>query len=388
MAPSEKTPLLVNGPFPLGLNSISTSVHAQDQPSWSDSLRWLLFGSQFNIIIMTLFLSVPLAAIANHLAWDEQHFELILISFIPLAKLQSDAAEQMSLYLRRTPRALLGTTFANAVELIVGLVALFRGQIRIVQAIMLGSVLSNLFILTASFVASLDGHHCERKIWIATETTLALILNSLAYITPPTYSLVQYIGSPELLIPDPPGHSLIVSRYAALFFLAQQLVRWRRLFRRTTQYRKNTREMSVAAASLALCIITVLIYFAANSLQVASTGDTLGSYLGLILLPFLSKVAGYTASISTATTHTTLCMAGLCVGNTLQITCFTFPFLVIVGWASGHDLSLVYKQGRDIELHRASLNFLSTHVVGVILRAYLPWIITPERGGGGASAAN
>ncbi len=80
----------------------------------------------------------------------------------------------MSTYLGQSPRALLGTAFANAVELILGCIALFHGQIRIVQAIvryltrvvfldkttvdwsaqMLGSVLSNFFFLTASFVGT------------------------------------------------------------------------------------------------------------------------------------------------------------------------------------------------------------------------------------------
>ncbi|KAH9046100.1 hypothetical protein EDB84DRAFT_713652 [Lactarius hengduanensis] len=400
MSPSKRTPLLVNDPLTLGMTFKTTTVKAQGQPSWRDSLKWLLFGSQLN----TLLLSVPLATIADYLDWDPQlRFGFSLIAIVPLAKLQCDAAEQMSSYLRQTPRALLGTAFANSVELIVGLVALFHGQIRIVQTIMLGSVLSNFsFILTAFFVgvviswprnracschpcaAGLKPHRCECKTRFTTQTKASVVsLAWITFMTPTAYSSAQSIGSPEPLNSEPRGYSLIVSHCAALFFLAQYIaylvfqlkVPTTLFIARPTSWssagacpdepfqdRKDTPEMSAAAASLALSVVTVLIYLAANSLvtsnvETGNTGGTLSSYIGLMLLPFLSKVSGHIASVGT--NHTILFTAGLCVGNTLQITSFTFPFFVIVGWASGHELSLVYEKGWDIELHGSSLNCLS-----------------------------
>lgn len=48
----------------------------------------------------------------------------------------------------------MNATFGNAVELIVAIVALARGEIRIVQTSMLGSILSNtLLVLGSSFIA-------------------------------------------------------------------------------------------------------------------------------------------------------------------------------------------------------------------------------------------
>ena len=48
-------------------------------------------------------------------------------------QLLGDATEQMSLSLGQTLAGLLNATFGNAVEIIVGLVALFKGEVRIVQ---------------------------------------------------------------------------------------------------------------------------------------------------------------------------------------------------------------------------------------------------------------
>jgi Ca2+:H+ antiporter len=77
----------------------------------------------------------------------------------------------MSLSLGQTLAGLLNATFGNAVEIIVGTVALFKGEVRIVQTSvcariflrthvyrvqMLGSILSNiLLVLGCSFLAGM-----------------------------------------------------------------------------------------------------------------------------------------------------------------------------------------------------------------------------------------
>jgi Ca2+:H+ antiporter len=79
----------------------------------------------------------------------------------------------MSLSLGQTLAGLLNVTFSNAVEIIVGIVALFKGEVRIVQTSVctrisnlsptrvyrtqiLGSILSNiLLILGCSFLAGM-----------------------------------------------------------------------------------------------------------------------------------------------------------------------------------------------------------------------------------------
>ena len=77
----------------------------------------------------------------------------------------------MSLSLGQTLAGLLNATFGNAIEIIVGLVALFKGEYRIVQTAvctqiflrtrvypvqMLGSILSNIvLVLGCSFLAGM-----------------------------------------------------------------------------------------------------------------------------------------------------------------------------------------------------------------------------------------
>lgn len=74
-------------------------------------------------------------------------FVLNFLAIIPLAALLAFATEELSAKLGQTIGGLMNATFGNAVELIVSIVALREGQIRIVQASMLGSILSNILLV-------------------------------------------------------------------------------------------------------------------------------------------------------------------------------------------------------------------------------------------------
>merc|ERR1712070_574782 len=82
-------------------------------------------------------------------------FVVNFMAIVPLAALLSFATEELSAKLGQTIGGLMNATFGNAVELIVSIVALRKGEIRIVQSSMLGSILSNiLLVLGCCFIAS------------------------------------------------------------------------------------------------------------------------------------------------------------------------------------------------------------------------------------------
>lgn len=82
-------------------------------------------------------------------------FVISFCAIVPLASLLGDATEQCSLKLGGSVGGLLNATFGNAVEAIVGIIALMKGELRIVQTSMLGSILSNvLLVLGCSFLAA------------------------------------------------------------------------------------------------------------------------------------------------------------------------------------------------------------------------------------------
>jgi Ca2+:H+ antiporter len=69
------------------------------------------------------------------------------LSIIPLAKLLAFATEELSLRVGQTLAGLLNATLGNAVELIVAIIALVKCELQVVQASLVGSVLSNLLLV-------------------------------------------------------------------------------------------------------------------------------------------------------------------------------------------------------------------------------------------------
>ena len=102
----------------------------------------------FSNYVNALLIFVPLGITAGVLKWSPTAiFVMNFLAIIPLAALLSFATEELALMVGETLGGLLNATFGNAVELIVSIVALTRGEIRIVQASMLGSILSNILLV-------------------------------------------------------------------------------------------------------------------------------------------------------------------------------------------------------------------------------------------------
>jgi Ca2+:H+ antiporter len=109
-----------------------------------ETLKFVLYSNYVNFLL----LFVPLGIIAGAMGWNATWvFVMNFLAIIPLAALLSFATEQLALMVGDTLGGLLNATFGNAVELIVSVVALTRGEIRIVQASMLGSILSNILLV-------------------------------------------------------------------------------------------------------------------------------------------------------------------------------------------------------------------------------------------------
>ena len=151
MSPTEQSPLLNPRARRSRYQSIFAFVGADGEPSWLDSYRWLIFSSWLNLLLPL----VPVAAAAHYLNWDAPlRFGFSFVAIIPLAKvtyadwlirvvrrllccfsfqLLGDATEQMSLSLGQTYAGLLNATFGNAIEITVGITALLRDEVRLVQ---------------------------------------------------------------------------------------------------------------------------------------------------------------------------------------------------------------------------------------------------------------
>jgi Ca2+:H+ antiporter len=94
---------------------------------------------------------IPIIPVAWALHFSHQSdvivFVFTFIAVIPLASLLSFATEQLALRMGDALGGLLNATFGNAVELLISILALVKGEIGLVQASMIGSILSNTLLV-------------------------------------------------------------------------------------------------------------------------------------------------------------------------------------------------------------------------------------------------
>ncbi|PSR80232.1 Sodium/calcium exchanger protein-domain-containing protein [Coniella lustricola] len=139
----------------------------------------VLTSSWINVLLVF----VPVGIAAHFVPLSQSIiFAMNAIAIIPLAGLLAHATESVSKRLGDTVGALMNVTFGNAVELIIFIIALVKNEIRIVQASLLGSILSNLLlILGMCFV--LGGLRFREQIYNSTVTQMSACLLSLSVIS-------------------------------------------------------------------------------------------------------------------------------------------------------------------------------------------------------------
>jgi len=109
-------------------------------------LRTILFSGYINLLLIFL----PFAILSGSLEWSPTIvFFTNFFAMMPLAALLSFATEELSKSAGQGIGGLLNVTFGNATELIVGIVALKKGQVKLIQTTMLGSILSSLLFVHA-----------------------------------------------------------------------------------------------------------------------------------------------------------------------------------------------------------------------------------------------
>lgn len=134
----------------------SSALGSVKRPLWSlariqdGTLRFFkhtkdaLTHSYINILLV--FVPIGIAAKVAHLK-PVIVFSMNAIAIIPLAGLLAHATEVVAARVGDALGALLNVSFGNAVELILFIILLASGQIEVVQASLLGSILANLLLI-------------------------------------------------------------------------------------------------------------------------------------------------------------------------------------------------------------------------------------------------
>mmetsp|Transcript_26232 Transcript_26232/g.57287 ORF Transcript_26232/g.57287 Transcript_26232/m.57287 type:complete len:452 (-) Transcript_26232:128-1483(-) len=322
------------------------------------ALYSMLTASWINLLLLV----VPLGIASGVLDWGPVPiFTLNFICLIPLALFLGDITEDLALRFGDIIGGLLNATFGNIVELIISIAALEKGLYTVVATSLVGSILSNLLlVLGCCFL--FGGFYFKTQTFNATNLRAcsSLLLLSCIGIAMPTCA-AHLIKSPD----GTDDWILSVSRWTAVImlltyicYLVFQLHSHADYFTEEDEDEEDGPRtpggsrlqmdeplLSTPTAIMVLCLISVTVAahseFLTGSIEAVSEQTGLGqAFLGMIVLPIAGNACEHVTAIIVAMKDKMDLSLGIAVGSSLQIALFALPFTVIVGWATGHPMSL------------------------------------------------
>jgi len=342
--------------------STDTSLHRHRTKSsdvrLSDGIHLYVFSKVRTILVSNyvnvLLVFVPLGIVAGAVGWPNTSiFVLNFMAIIPLAALLSFATEELSLKVGETIGGLMNATFGNAVELIVSIVALTKGEIRIVQASMLGSILSNiLLVLGMCFLfGGLKYHEQSFNSTVAsTMSSLMAVATSSLIIPAALYATLEKTDASFHLILQLSRGTSIVILILYIMYLVFQLKTHTDMFSADAEEEDEPEnpDLNPIEAGVVLVLVTVLVAVCAEYLVgsiegIVKTSGISKTFIGLILIPIVGNAAEHVTAIVVALKNKMDLAIGVAIGSSMQIALLVTPFLVILGWIIGEPMSLYFQ---------------------------------------------
>ncbi|KAJ3099644.1 hypothetical protein HDU97_002902 [Phlyctochytrium planicorne] len=339
--PNQNTPLL-------GGHSATSYAFDGPAPTTVSSFKFLILGDYLNILLLFL----PIGLVAGWFKWsDSWVFGLNFLALIPLAKVLGTCTEELALYTNPTIGGLLNATLGNLVELLVSVSALRSGLVTVVQASLLGSILSNLLlVLGLSFLAGGLRYSEQTFNETAAQTSASLLaITAVAFVLPAAFKISLAGG----LVKDPAALVLDLSRGAAivLFFvyvlyLLFQLKTHKHLYE-SSEEEEEKPQMTFATVIVMLVLVTLAVSFSADFLVGSIEGISekwhlSETFLGLIVIPIVGNAAEHMTSVTVALKNKMDLTISIAIGSSLQICLFATPFCVIAGWILDKNMTMAF----------------------------------------------
>ncbi|CAG8575630.1 6820_t:CDS:2, partial [Ambispora leptoticha] len=345
---NDQTPLLKNNNRHTYNNSHNIIDKNDDaEPTTYSSVKTLLCCSNFNYLLIF----IPFGILSKLCGWsDTWVFCLNFMGIIPLANLLGFATEDISLRFGDTIGSLLNATFGNAVELIISVVALNNGLIRVVQASILGSVLSNL-LLVQGVCFFLGGIRYSEQFFnvTAAQTSASLLALAMISLLIPAafYTSVDSEKAIDGILNLSHG-TAIVLLIIYIMYLVFQLKTHSHLYESETIDGDDSPQMTIYVSIGSLLIISIIVSITADYLVGSIEGlveswNISRTFVGIVLIPIVGNAAEHVSSVTFALKNKMDLCIGVAIGSSMQIALGMTPLLVILGWFLGEPLTLFFE---------------------------------------------
>lgn len=309
------------------------------------SIYFMLTSSFMNVLLIFL----PFGFAAQYFGWGSTlTFTFNFIALIPLALLLGEVTEDLAMRFGQTVGGLLNATFGNVVEMILSLAALEKGLNDVVAMSLLGSILSNmLLVLGCCFFFGGIKYNTQRFNETATKASTALLFLMCIAIALPTTADHFSDSDPakeEIEMQNISRATAIILSTMYGCYLFFQLHTHRHLYD-SEEEEEDEAQLSFPTALLALTTITIIVAccseFLTGSIEDLSKSSGLSrSFIGIILLPIAGNACEHITAVMVAVKDKMDLAIAVAIGSSIQIAIFVVPFVVLVGWAIGHNFTL------------------------------------------------
>jgi len=305
----------------------------------------------------------PVFAVMAVLAWAAALdpvliFVLALLGIIPLASLLAEATEALTFHAGPKAGALLNATFGTAVELILLFALLRSGQIAVVKAALVGSILTSL-ILVVGLSQLLGGLRNGLQRFNREGSGIAAAMMTLAVIglaLPTILGLVHQAHLGEGFSTDFQDDALDTLSMAIaviLLLLYGLLIVYQ--FRQPSatevefeaatpdEYRKLSVREAVGlltAATVGIAIVSEILSGAVEPFGQRLDLDAL--FMGVVLIPLVGNVSEILVGVRTARANKLDLSLSIATTSAMQIALFVAPLLAIISPFFGQELTLYF----------------------------------------------
>jgi Ca2+:H+ antiporter len=278
-------------------------------------------------------------------------------AIVPLADWIRRGTEQLARIAGSAVGGLLNVTFGNAAELILALFVLKSGKAAIVKATITGSIVGN-SLLGLGLAILIGSWGREKQVFQREKAGLLaslLILSVIALLVPALFDYTERARSPSLTGKLDEHLSLGVAVVLIIAYAANllyTLVTHRSVFASDEEETEEsgsgpTPRWSLWRALGVLAAATVAVALEAELVSDALEGTSQGLgltpfFLGMMVLPLIGNAAEYFAAVYFARRNKMDLVMTIAVGSSIQIALFTAPLLVLVSYAMGTPMNLVF----------------------------------------------
>lgn len=299
-------------------------------------------------IIHFLLVFLPVAILAELLHWPPLViFGASALAVIPLAGLLGEATEVLAEQVGPRLGGLLNATLGNAAELIITIIAIRAGNLELVKASIIGSVIGNI-LLVLGFSILLGGlRHGVQKFDRANAGIDATML-ILAVIAISVPSIFNAAIEPDTLRVE---ELSLTTAVVMLVIYALSIVYQMRLKTpengigvqptQTAPHWKPPVALTVLVASVVG--IAIMSEFLVGSIEPVTRALGMSEFfVGIIVIPLIGNVAEHLVAVQVALKNQMDLSLSIANGSSLQIALFVAPVLVFVSLLLGNPLTLEF----------------------------------------------